>query len=280
MQPNYFSIPKPCSENWNEMTPTEQGAFCSKCTKEVLDLTATKSSKIRAKIAANANPCIRISNRQMDEINWWEWFNSLTLKKQLNHVFLIAFLFAFKFNGSSQQPDTLAAQQNNVMIDSLAPVVLSDTILPVYRTIDSISCPEIFSTNVLWKEEYDIMGIPPAEPMVTSADFNGLTHDLNLTDYFILGDTIAPISTIQLSNNWYTFDVFEDELILTIDAHQTETVEFRIYSENNRLVYADRLRIELGFIEIPVSLINYNEGTYTAKLKGDFESQQLQFIYP
>lgn len=30
-----ISIPKPCNENWNEMTPDQQGAFCKVCSKVV-----------------------------------------------------------------------------------------------------------------------------------------------------------------------------------------------------------------------------------------------------
>tara|TARA_B110000114_G_C14936300_1_gene334499 strand:+ start:67 stop:780 length:714 start_codon:yes stop_codon:yes gene_type:complete len=34
-----IKIPKPCSEKWSQMTPTEKGAFCSSCKKEVYDFT-------------------------------------------------------------------------------------------------------------------------------------------------------------------------------------------------------------------------------------------------
>ncbi len=39
-KPSYQLIqPKPCLENWDEMTPTEQGRFCQKCSKEVVNFT-------------------------------------------------------------------------------------------------------------------------------------------------------------------------------------------------------------------------------------------------
>ncbi|MBL7703600.1 MAG: carboxypeptidase-like regulatory domain-containing protein [Ferruginibacter sp.] len=37
MQKLQLSIPEPCHENWNGMTPTEQGRFCNACAKEVVD---------------------------------------------------------------------------------------------------------------------------------------------------------------------------------------------------------------------------------------------------
>lgn len=37
MQKLQLSIPEPCHENWQHMTPTEQGRFCNACAKEVVD---------------------------------------------------------------------------------------------------------------------------------------------------------------------------------------------------------------------------------------------------
>ncbi|HLO69645.1 MAG TPA: carboxypeptidase-like regulatory domain-containing protein [Flavipsychrobacter sp.] len=38
-QPIQISIPQPCHEDWNKMTPTEQGRFCNSCQKCVVDFT-------------------------------------------------------------------------------------------------------------------------------------------------------------------------------------------------------------------------------------------------
>lgn len=32
-----LTVPKPCHENWNEMTPNEKGRFCNQCSKTVID---------------------------------------------------------------------------------------------------------------------------------------------------------------------------------------------------------------------------------------------------
>ena len=37
MQNLQLSIPEPCHENWQQMTPTDQGRFCNACAKEVID---------------------------------------------------------------------------------------------------------------------------------------------------------------------------------------------------------------------------------------------------
>ena len=84
----FFSIPKPCSENWNDMDATTKGAFCSKCTKEVIDCTTIKTSEIKATISAQKEPCVRMFLDQIDEMNFLEWFKSLKLKIQLIRRFL------------------------------------------------------------------------------------------------------------------------------------------------------------------------------------------------
>lgn len=39
-------IPKPCHEDWNKMTPTQQGKFCSNCSKQVVDFSLMSDQQI------------------------------------------------------------------------------------------------------------------------------------------------------------------------------------------------------------------------------------------
>ncbi len=41
-----ISIPKPCHENWNNMTPEQQGAFCKVCNKVVVDFSAMSDEEV------------------------------------------------------------------------------------------------------------------------------------------------------------------------------------------------------------------------------------------
>lgn len=42
-----ISIPTPCHEDWNKMTPKEQGSFCGSCAKIVVDFTKMKKEEIK-----------------------------------------------------------------------------------------------------------------------------------------------------------------------------------------------------------------------------------------
>jgi len=61
-----ITIPKPCSEDWNKMTPTQKGAFCKSCEKEVIDFTHTSNIELSRKIKKGENMCGRFTANQLD----------------------------------------------------------------------------------------------------------------------------------------------------------------------------------------------------------------------
>src|ERR1043165_1898261 len=42
----YIQIPKPCHENWHNMTPKEQGRYCGSCEKIVIDFTKMSDKEL------------------------------------------------------------------------------------------------------------------------------------------------------------------------------------------------------------------------------------------
>ncbi|WP_298141001.1 carboxypeptidase-like regulatory domain-containing protein [Flavobacterium sp.] len=61
-----ISIPKPCQENWLEMTPSEQGRFCQLCNKNVFDFTQSSDREIAKAIEKDAFLCGRFTTSQLD----------------------------------------------------------------------------------------------------------------------------------------------------------------------------------------------------------------------
>lgn len=64
-----ISIPKPCREDWNKMTPNEQGSFCGKCCKTVVDFTNKSPDEIKNTLLAESGKkvCGRFTTNQLDE---------------------------------------------------------------------------------------------------------------------------------------------------------------------------------------------------------------------
>ena len=46
MQKLQLTIPEPCHENWQQMTPTDQGRFCNACAKEVVDFSTMTDMQV------------------------------------------------------------------------------------------------------------------------------------------------------------------------------------------------------------------------------------------
>ena len=61
-----FHIKEPCSENWSEMTPTEQGRFCDSCSKCVQDLSHLNTEEIVDLLEkSDENICARLKSSQL-----------------------------------------------------------------------------------------------------------------------------------------------------------------------------------------------------------------------
>lgn len=61
-----ISIPEPCQEGWQNMTPVEKGRFCSSCQKTVLDYTNLSDNEIIKLVSKNDNLCGRFNVTQLD----------------------------------------------------------------------------------------------------------------------------------------------------------------------------------------------------------------------
>jgi hypothetical protein len=66
-----FSIPEPCHEDWTKMTPTQQGAFCGNCQKNVVDFTKLTDTEVLQYLNNNRHKqvCGKIDNTQLQRLN-------------------------------------------------------------------------------------------------------------------------------------------------------------------------------------------------------------------
>lgn len=87
-----IEIPEPCHENWNEMTPTERGAFCGKCQIDVVDFSNRSNHEVLEILKDNSGKhlCGRFKKTQLFELNqsYHDWNN------QTSSVFRSKFLLA------------------------------------------------------------------------------------------------------------------------------------------------------------------------------------------
>ena len=65
-KPIQISIPSPCHEDWQRMTPAEKGRFCDSCQKKVHDFTASPDREIVAAFAKDSRLCGRFRGDQLN----------------------------------------------------------------------------------------------------------------------------------------------------------------------------------------------------------------------
>ncbi|MET3018012.1 hypothetical protein [Flavobacterium hydatis] len=91
-----ISIPEPCHENWNEMTPKDNGQFCLSCSKTVVDFTKMLPDEIQHFFMVNQNKsvCGRFKNSQLENIIVQIPTEVLYKQTQYHKMFLLALFIA------------------------------------------------------------------------------------------------------------------------------------------------------------------------------------------
>jgi len=84
-----LSIPKPCHEDWNAMTPVEKGKFCGSCQKQVIDFSTMSDRQVAEffKKPSTGSVCKRVMTGQLDRdieipkkrIPWLKYFFTIAL---------------------------------------------------------------------------------------------------------------------------------------------------------------------------------------------------------
>lgn len=116
-----IDIPSPCGENWHEMTPTQQGAFCSKCSVNVVDFSNKPLLEIKQLLKTHlkdGHMCGRIKSSQLDELNqdYQNWKRNQ--KKTFQSKFLLALLIGFGlslFSCNQETDQAIFTQLNNIV---------------------------------------------------------------------------------------------------------------------------------------------------------------------
>lgn len=65
-----ISIPTPCHEEWQQMTPVDSGRHCQSCCKTVIDFTELSNAEVISYLASHKNTCGRIDNSKLAAINY------------------------------------------------------------------------------------------------------------------------------------------------------------------------------------------------------------------
>lgn len=96
MKKHKISIPEPCHEDWNKMTPNDNGRFCMSCSKTVVDFTSMLPEEIQHFFIQNKNEkiCGRFKKSQLDTITIQIPNRVLYSQTHYRKIFLLALFVA------------------------------------------------------------------------------------------------------------------------------------------------------------------------------------------
>ncbi|MBL1281493.1 MAG: T9SS type A sorting domain-containing protein [Fluviicola sp.] len=125
-----IQISKPCSENWNEMSPNQKGAFCQKCSKSVYDFTKRSNEEIKSILLKlkGQEVCGRILTTQESALNSefyaWKLSNRATLNRAI--LFSLVVVFGLSVLSCTTEQEKIAVkefQEKAVVVLSQEPVL-------------------------------------------------------------------------------------------------------------------------------------------------------------
>jgi len=130
-----LSIPEPCHQDWNQMTPTQQGRHCNACAKQVIDFSTMSDAEVLNYFThiKNENVCGRVYPDQLERTIampatpkkrlYWKW----------NYITML-FLFFNKNNTAKAQGEVKVVTA--AQLDNITPVYTNQLLLG--KTINSI----------------------------------------------------------------------------------------------------------------------------------------------
>jgi hypothetical protein len=83
---NKISIPKPCNENWNSMSPDKNGRFCNSCNKTVIDFTKMKNPEIQKFFTENSGNERICGHFKLNQIESEESIKYDKLRSRFNRI--------------------------------------------------------------------------------------------------------------------------------------------------------------------------------------------------
>ncbi|TND09394.1 MAG: hypothetical protein FD123_1356 [Bacteroidetes bacterium] len=171
-QPLNLTIPKPCHEDWNKMTPNEQGSFCKSCCKTVVDFTAKTTGEIKSffENIGSKKVCGRFNSDQLQPVPVRAANTRQRLSRFVYALYLVFGAFLFTSCSSIKgEPEPLVGKIAYVdedslktaqVVDSPSHVLMGDTVLPE-PIKGKVKCPVVDTA----KPKEKLMGKPAYVPV-------------------------------------------------------------------------------------------------------------------
>ena len=284
-------IENACSENWNEMAPTEKGAFCQVCATNVIDFTNKSSLEIKQLLLANSgnSVCGRIKEQQLEQLNTefelWKMNSSQSIQRAMMFSLLVVFgltLFSCTNEKDKQAIQPLQASVSHVIGTNDAAIT---PIAPVSQTSVTSELSQLIEINEIstcCKCDYE--GNPPIpEPEVILEEvlieereaifLGGMGYNVSYVDF--LNQTVQPIEydengaaiPTELTAKAYP-NPTADFTTLELGLPEKERAEIAVYDMSGKLLQTIHDgKIEPGTSSYSIDLSEYVTGMYLITIR-------------
>jgi len=295
----HLRIDKPCTENWNKMTPTERGAFCQKCCKQVLDFTNQTNIQIQTALK-NSNGkevCAKITKDQLSSLNleFNQWQSSATMNVQRMSFYALLFVFGLSMVSCTSQEDeqrvkTLQQSVSQVLKAEKKSVQKTARVQP-RRIISEVTEPKsevIIDEKILTLEKPIKKPVEKPKPTLTRDDLAVVTTReigtimmgamVMMPQYVEYIEEVAPekvydkngtLIPTEFSSLAYPNPTKGNTTIKFEVPTETEAV-IQVFSMNGNLIYSfDRKTYRPGTHEMPLSLTDQAPGIYLVTIMSE-----------
>ncbi len=286
-------IENACSENWNEMAPTEKGAFCQVCATNVIDFTNKSSLEIKQLLLANSgnSVCGRIKEQQLEQLNTefelWKMNSSQSIQRAMVFSLLVVFgltLFSCTNEKDKQAIQALQASVSHVIGTNDAAIT---PIANVSQTSVTSELPQLIEINEIstcCKCDFEEIKEPIQLDEVVLEEFTiqeqrmfarlgGIGYTRSYVDF--LEQTVQPI---EYDENGLAFPTeltakaypnpTADFTTLELGLPEKERAEIAVYDMSGKLLQTIHDgKIERGTSSYSIDLSEYVTGMYLITIR-------------
>ena len=284
------TIENACSEKWNEMAPTDKGAYCQVCATNVVDFTNKSSLEIKQLLLANSgnSVCGRIKTQQLELLNTefelWNASSKQTIQRAMFFSLLVVFgltLFSCETEKDKQAIQALQASVSTVLASNTAD---AQPQIELVQKVETIELPDLITEEITSNCKCDYQVNPP-EPIkeVILEEFpveerihvtmGAMAYTTRFIDYLEetspvveYDDNGIPLPT-ELTSKAYP-NPTADFTTLELGLPEKERAEIAVYSMNGQhlqTVYDGK--IERGTSTYSIDLSAYEPGMYLITIR-------------
>ena len=297
-----INIPEPCSENWNEMTPNEKGAFCQKCALDVYDFTNKSGDEIRDILTLNigSRVCGRIEPKQLENLNddFSAW--RMTNKQSYHRAWVFTLFVVFGMTLFSCEEDEVPAvkklQETAQTILSEAPdsdtievgeLITTDhdmTTGQVRYVVEPVdpAVPEVLEMlgEMVYYEEVPIeepVVVPERNVRFITYQLGGMVASVHYNEYLIDSAKLNSCEDSKMSGLVYP-NPASNQTTLKVNMPSRGKAEIELFGLNGQKVRTIHSgRIKKGESEYPIDLSDLETGLYLIVIYSNGNKETVKF---